>query len=309
MQYRTLRPSSPDPRTNMREIFQRYPSLRAFGHLYKLFGDHMVGMCGKAALLTRKLAQAAATAMRAFALQFATQPTMPVANILDRPAAMNRTVTVNGDVAHTEVYAQRALNVDRLGFFHVADRKQVKRVVDKGEIGFTMPRLEQLPLTLATCERDVQSSSNRPDRHGPPVHLPRQDAVIVGNCAVWSEGPLSSAVKLVGVGNLGDTPDGQLCRQPEGGSNVAVDKFVERELTEGASVPSNTTDRVTGSIGSFKRALQGLRLFGCWLKLQLCAQFHDFIVLNTCDIYCHTRKEDRRFLCHLKETVSAPTFL
>lgn len=29
MQYRTLRPSSPDPRTNMREIFQRYPSLRA----------------------------------------------------------------------------------------------------------------------------------------------------------------------------------------------------------------------------------------------------------------------------------------
>ena len=44
MQRCALRPASLDPRANVRQVFDRYRSLRAFGLRNNAFGDHVVGV-------------------------------------------------------------------------------------------------------------------------------------------------------------------------------------------------------------------------------------------------------------------------
>src|SRR6186713_2924304 len=76
-----LRPSSLDPRANMRQSFQRYPALPtvwepAFGLRNNPFGQDMVDIFGEARFFPRQFPQARAAALCAFPLQLAAQPPM-----------------------------------------------------------------------------------------------------------------------------------------------------------------------------------------------------------------------------------------
>ena len=155
LQYRTLRPASPDPRLNTPQIFQGNLTLRAFGRRHKPFGDHMVGMRGKAVFLSRQLPQAAASPFRALPLEFGSQAPMPKAHALNRLAAVDRAVAVNGDVRHAQVNAQRALDVEWCGFFHVADGQQVELTVDQAR--------SVSPLRVASSSRCRAPVTNRID--------------------------------------------------------------------------------------------------------------------------------------------------
>ena len=59
VQYDALWPASLDPRSNMRQIFDGYRPLRAFGQSYEAFGDNVVGIGRKAAFLAAECAQPA----------------------------------------------------------------------------------------------------------------------------------------------------------------------------------------------------------------------------------------------------------
>ncbi len=119
-----LLPSSPDPRPDMRQIFQRYLSLRAFGKHHQLFGDLVIDHGGKAPFFPAQLFELALRGFRAFGLKFGSQTAATVADTQHGLAAVDVPVAIGGDVLHTKINAQRAVNVQRRGFFHVADRTE-----------------------------------------------------------------------------------------------------------------------------------------------------------------------------------------
>lgn len=286
LQYRALRLSSPHPRLDMRQCFQRYSSIRAFSHLYQSFRDHMIGMAGKAVFLPRQLAKATPRAVRALALQFATKPSMPVAHAFDCATTVDRAVAIHGDVRDAHIDAEHPFNVDWLRGFNVADRYQIERAVHQREIGFTVPRLEQCPLALTTHERDRLPAVKRPDRHGRIFQVPTQDAIIVGDAADGIEGVLGIVVQLVAIGNFGKAADDHLCRQAVLISDASIDQLLKLKLAEGLRIPGHTAHIVAGSISPFKRALQGVGLIVCRKELQLGDQFHIVNILwsvGTCN--------------------------
>jgi hypothetical protein len=57
----------------VRQVFQRNPTLRAFGRLDQLFGDTMVDIARKASFFAGQLAQPALGRERAFLLEFLAQ--------------------------------------------------------------------------------------------------------------------------------------------------------------------------------------------------------------------------------------------
>ncbi len=219
---------------------------------------------------------------------------MAIANTFHRAATVDRAVAIHGDVRHTQVNPKHAFNVDWLRRLDIADRQKVERAANVGQIGFTMPRLEQGPLARTTHERDRLPAVKRPDRHGWLFQVPTQDTVIVGDAPIWSEGALMLAVQLVGVGNFADTAYGQLRGKPECLTNVGIRQFVEVKLLEGLGLPCGCADAVARGIGPFKRALQGVGLLRRWKEFELGDQLHSFIVLKGCDMYRHERKEDGR---------------
>jgi hypothetical protein len=120
MQYGALRPSSPNPRANVRQVFQHNRALRAFGRRHKLLGKHMVGMGSEPIFLTGKPLQTSAAAERAKLLKLVSQPPMPIANALNGLAAVHRAVAIGGDIRDTQVNAERAVNLDWSGGFNFA---------------------------------------------------------------------------------------------------------------------------------------------------------------------------------------------
>src|SRR5258706_3429482 len=101
-----LRPSSPHPRANMRQVFQRYRSLRAFGRRNNPFGETVVHILGKAGFLPGQDFEPAAAALRAFLLQLVPESPMPITYLLDRFARMHFSIAINGDIGHTQINTQ-----------------------------------------------------------------------------------------------------------------------------------------------------------------------------------------------------------
>ena len=66
MQRGALRPASPHPRANVRQIFQRYRPLRAFGLRHDLLTHVVIDPCGEPSFLSRKRTQAATAVQRSF---------------------------------------------------------------------------------------------------------------------------------------------------------------------------------------------------------------------------------------------------
>jgi hypothetical protein len=74
MERGALRPSSPDPRANVRQILQRYRSLRAFGLRHDLLAEGMVHPGGEPSFLACQTAQTPPAALRPESLQLPAQP-------------------------------------------------------------------------------------------------------------------------------------------------------------------------------------------------------------------------------------------
>ncbi len=113
-----LRPSSPHPRANVRQVLQRDRPLCAFGRRNNPFGKAVIDMFGKPALFPRQLPQSAAATECSPALELVSQPPMPIAHLLDRVPAMDFSIAIDCDVRDTQVDAQNILDVDRVGHFN-----------------------------------------------------------------------------------------------------------------------------------------------------------------------------------------------
>lgn len=269
-----LRPSSPHPRANMRQVFQRNRPLCAFGLRNNPFRETVVDMFCKSALLSSQFPQPAATAERTELLKFISEPPMPVAHVLNSLTGIDFPIAVGGNVRHTHVNAKHVVNVVRIKFFHVARHQQIPGAAMDQQIAFPLARLQHPPLALATHEWDRLPPVKGPDRDRRIGKCKREDSIIVGNAGERSKAALGLPVQLVSITDFGKCPDHHLCRQAERRTNILIAQLLKRKLAKRARVPSNIADVITRSIGSFKCALEGTLLFGRWLQLKLCDQFH-----------------------------------
>ena len=126
-----LRPSSPHPRANVRQIFDGNRPLCAFGLRNNPFGETVVDVFGEPSFLPSQNPQAAAAAQGAKPLQLIPEPTMAIAHILDRAPAVDCSITIDGDIRHTQIDTQDTFHIDRIGF--VATSVRIKASACSGE--------------------------------------------------------------------------------------------------------------------------------------------------------------------------------
>ncbi len=273
-----LRPSSLHPRANVPEIFQHNRSLRAFGLRNNPFGQTVVDVFGKAALLTGQLPQAATATECAELLQLVPEPPVAVAHVLDRLPRMRLTVAIGRNVPDAQIDTERAVNINRIWRFNLARRKQIPVAAHECQIGFAAPGSEQLALPLTTDERYGLPPVECPDRDQRVGQSKREDAVIVSNRTVAVKGAPHLAIQFVGIRDFGDAAHGQLCGKSELLAHALIGQTVNRKLPKRLRIPCHLTDVVTGSIRRFKRALERIGLRWRGKQLQLYRQPHDMRV-------------------------------
>jgi len=245
--------SNPCPRADMRQIFQRNPSVRAFGSLNESLADRVVDVFLETTLTARQLLQVASGRLRAALLKLRAKALVSPAIVLNRRAGVDVAVAGGGDVGHTQI------DIALVRVRNVAHRQQVERALAVHEVGFALPVRQQFTLALARLIGDVQPSANAPNADTPVVGLPRQNAVVIGNRAMRLEAAPRPLVQLVGVRNFGKAANNHLRRQTAAFPRRVVTGRLQVKATELLQFPRLLTEPIAQGIGLFQR-LQQIRL-------------------------------------------------
>jgi len=269
-----LRPSSPHPRANVRQIFDGNRPLCAFGLRNNLFGDHMVDVLGEAGFLPSKNPQTATTAQGAKPLQFVSEPPMAIAHVLDRAPAVDFPIAIDGNVRHTQIDAQRAFDINQIGIVNIDGGEQIPIAAHEGEVALAFTEWQQRFLMVAAHEGDSGPAVQCPDRHRRIRQGKREDAIIVGNRGCRAKCALGFRVQLVGVSDFRQDANSHLRSQSERFAHILIAQLLERELPKRARVPSDLANVVAGFVRPNQRAMQRIRLIGRGQEFQLYCKFH-----------------------------------
>jgi len=269
-----LRPPSPHPRANVRQIFDGYRPLCAFGLRNNPFGETVVDIPGKAGFLPSQDFEPMAAALRALRLKLLPKPTMPIAHVVDRAPAVDFPIAIDGDIRHAQVDPQNTFHIKRVGFVAIDGSEQVPLPPHEGKVAFAALEWQHRALVCATDKGNGQALIECPDRYGRVRQCKRENAIIVGNRGCGTKRTLGLGIKLVGVSHFRQRTNNHLRRQPKGFSYVVVAQLLERKLAKRAAFPRDLADMVTRRIRRYKRANQGVSLFRRGQEFQLHCQFH-----------------------------------
>lgn len=289
MQSRSLAASCGCPKANALQVLKGYSASGVFRSFYDLLADYVVYVRSETTLLSRKLFEFAPGAIGLPFLQCLAQATMVVANRLDCFSLAHSAIAVHGDVGDSQIDTKKIIGINHRRFLNVANLMQVKFSLAINEIAFTVQSGQKPSLLFAADKRHLLPSVHRPDAHGPLVDLVGDQSVVERKGRMALKDALDVSIEFVGVGNLGEYSNGDICADVESLANRRISELVQGELSKGLSIPGYLADKVASGISGFKRGLERYALLAGRLQFELSDKFHEFLYTK----YRHLSQERR----------------
>lgn len=231
---------SPDPRANVRQIFERNSPLRAFSNTANLFGNDVVHVAHKSFFSTADSAQNFARLLRALLLKPLSLPKSPIADTSNL-ASITESLPVGtlGEIDKSKVNSKPSDSLLFLFFRHIHSYVEIPLTVAQNKIRLAFWKFKQFALTFTADKREMlQSAFDSPDAHHRSGKLEVKNAGVVGNATVLSKGALNFLVQLVGVRHLCVKTHYDLRGQIKFHSNLFVKQSVHWKLPELLFLPS-----------------------------------------------------------------------
>ena len=268
--------SSPDPSANVGQVFHSHSASGAFSHGANLFGNQMVLLRDKAVFAATKAFENTAGGSRALllkALALAPPATSHAGNLLGvtKGLAIGRL----GNVDQTEVYTKpfNRLALPLIG--NIDGDVEIEIALPQDQIRLSDGKGQEFAMSFTANEREMfDAASYGPNADGGLRQLEVQDAAIVGNRSMLSEGALRLLVEFVSIGDFGIDADHHLRGEIEFSPNGSIEKPVHREPPKLFGVPCQLRQPVCGSIGAFQCAEKRLGLFSGRQQFDLDGQYH-----------------------------------
>ena len=278
MQGSSLGPSSPNPATDARKVFEGNAAPGAFGLSYHLLADAVVYVFCEARFSTSAFLEQPPRRLSAFLLQLLAQTAMAVMGVIDMTARVHVSVRIHGDVHNAQVNAEKSIGIVLRRLFNVARGVKVKLAIAQNQVRLALLRLEKFALPIATNIGDLLSATDCPDRDQRTlISVPSQDPLVIGDSGKGAKLMLSCPVKLVSISYAGNAADNYLGRQVrELLTRFMVSQSVQGILAETLALPSLIAQVITSRVGladCFRKCC-GL-LFGR-LEFDLRNQFHGY---------------------------------
>lgn len=266
-----------DPTTDTLQILQGDAAAGALRFSHDALADAVVHVLLVTPLLSADTPEFASGGTSALPLEVATPVAVDAPLPLHSLPRIQRAVRVTSKVDDAQVNAQEVSGLLDGRLIHIADHVQVERVLDVHQVNLSLTEGKEAALILPTHEGHDLTPVQGPERYQ-VVRLEAQDTVIVGDGPVRSEAALRLAVELIGIGHLGNTADGHLCRQAEVCFDDIVGQPVESILPEGALLPGQPAEEIAGSIGSLQGLEQDGVLFRRGQELEVDDQLHRYSI-------------------------------
>jgi hypothetical protein len=218
-------------------------------------------------------------------------------------------ITRNSNVRDPKINTNETSNFRDFRFFGFNRSVEIPATSTEDQFGFTLLMFKLFKLQRSSLVRDQGSArTNHPDRNRLILLVPTQYPGIVSYRSTMPENPQRFLIFPVSIGNFRDAADHDLCRQWKTISYIAIRYPVELEPRENLLRKryfGDLVDSLVSSLQSFEK-LSSL-LLGRF-ELNLGNRVHrdhrnpEFTRVNI----CVSKRKERRFLCQLKQAVSAP---
>ena len=143
MQSCSLRPTNRYPITDTAQFLDGDTAIGVFGLSNNALADSVVCPSSELPFFAGEFLQTATRGLRAFGLELLAQPTMAIANMLDRLTLVGHTIAVNGDIGDSEIDTEKTPWGDCWCFVNIACHQKVKLPSAINEIGLTTLALQQ----------------------------------------------------------------------------------------------------------------------------------------------------------------------
>ena len=260
MQNRTMLAPNLYPASDSAPVLERDSSSGALGVSNDPLPNTVIHVARQASFLTRKLSPSAASRLGLFLWQPRRKPPLAMANAFHSRAAVGFSVRVAGDISYSEVHSQVLPGIGRIRRFDISSGSQKPVPAVEDQIGLTGSRCQPAQWPLPGSQRNLDPSSERAERNGFLIDVPRQIPVVEGQTAEWPEGAFRLLIQFVGIRHFPNTADCDLSRQCKALSCLRVREFVQPVLPQRFSVPGSLTPPIAGLVGGAKELLQSLRL-------------------------------------------------
>ena len=264
---------SPDPRTDVLQIFEHDPSLCAFAVDRDPLADRVIDPGAEPPLLSAAAFQKAPCALCPLLLKALPEATVAATQSIYLGSSVLSTVTRNGDLGNAEIDSEpidRA-SLRKLGV--IDGGVQIPFAIPEHEVALSLSSGEQLTLTSSTDEWNCLTAIECPD--GDRFGLIPQNSIIVGYGAKPFESTLDSSAGLVAVGHLRDQPHNHLRAETSRCSCLSIDQPMQTELLERLMGPRLSTDPARRGIALFQGAEQCLSLARVRQEFDLRDQLHE----------------------------------
>ena len=292
--------------TDSAQIFKSDSPLSVLRFLNKTLADRVVGITLKPGLLAGDFLEFMFCRFGLLLLKVLTAMLEFAAVIIDYLAGELLTVAINCQIDYSKITTENVVNVLRFWRLNVTGGKQVEIAFDKSEIAFSTLALKHLFLSCPANKRDALATFDRPDRDLIQVNVPLKNTTIESNRSGRFKSPSHFSVDLIAVNNLGDAADNNLSGEVELFTNVVVNQFVQRYTGKSFMLPCLFGNIVASSISRLKRLFESRELFRCWLKLDLCGEFHTRIISQFVNLL---KVKEAAFLSPMNGGVSSGIFL
>ena len=261
------------------EVFKNYASAGVFGSLNDFLGNGVVGVSLKSSFFAGEFFEMSFGGRGSFLLKRLFECVDSDTHIINGFPGERCPVRGGGEIDDAKIYTETPLGRKRRSIRDLHTKAEIKCALDVEQIGLS-PDHALVKLGIRAEDNGHLEPAVNADNGDGIKPLEGKDALVIHNGRVLLENMETLSFGLVGLGDLTDSPDGELSGKAIGFTDVIVTKMVETNLSEPLFLEGNTGDVVTGFVENLDGLHERSLLFLGRKEFDFNDELHGYMVVN-----------------------------
>ena len=256
------------------QFFEGNPAPGAFGFFDNSLRDYMVHIFGESRFFPASFLEQALRRLGSLTLQPCLNLLVALPQVIDVGPRVNSPIRVSGNIDNSHINSKKLSNIRSLWGFNFTGAKQIECAINKAKATLAPLSMQQSKGAGIASKWDSFATGYSQNTDLLRIKAPRETSLVVGDGTIFSEQPLNLLIQPIGVSNLGDATNRQLCAQIKCSPHVIIDLVVKAILTEDLGFPGHVTDPVASGVDTKYSVVKRFMLILGWVQFYLGCKCH-----------------------------------
>jgi hypothetical protein len=263
------------------EVFNGNRTFRVFGLCYQSLRDAMIYVTLKSRYASCQSFEMSSCALGSSGLESCSKIQCAFTHLPNGIATIFLPIAVGGDVDHPHIDTEDADRLDLLRLGGINNHAEVEYIILQNQVGLTVNPSKTESVIGRKDDWDDGSPIDGNNRCA-VKSFPAENALIIYNRTMGHELGFDGLVTFVGIADLGDSSDGELCGKFESFTNLVVGNLLNIELICRPEFECSVNDGVAGSVEQHHCPFEGIELLRSGVQLHFQGEIHNVDMSEQC---------------------------